>query len=58
MHAEQENFEKHMSLINFSKETVLKVAQELDQCQGKKIQGSDTANKLDNFRRQQDELSE
>ena len=27
---EQENFEKHMSLINFSRETVQKTAQELE----------------------------
>ena len=31
VHTEQENFEKHMSLINFSKETVVKTASELDQ---------------------------
>ena len=49
--SEQENFEKHLSLINFSKETVVKTAQELEQYQGKKVQGSDIANKLDNFKR-------
>ena len=27
---EQENFEKHLSLINFSKETVVKTASELE----------------------------
>ena len=31
VNAEQENFEKHLSLINFSKETVVKTAQELEQ---------------------------
>lgn len=30
VNSEQENFEKHLSLINFSKETVLKTAQELE----------------------------
>lgn len=30
VNSEQENFEKHLSLINFSKETVVKTAQELE----------------------------
>mmetsp|Transcript_23569 Transcript_23569/g.23228 ORF Transcript_23569/g.23228 Transcript_23569/m.23228 type:complete len:96 (+) Transcript_23569:473-760(+) len=48
---EQENFEKHMSLISFSKDNVLKTSQELEQYQGKKISGSEIANKLENFKR-------
>jgi hypothetical protein len=31
VNAEQENFEKHMSLINFSKDNVVKTVQELEQ---------------------------
>ena len=31
VNVEQENFEKHMSLINFNKETVSKLVTELDQ---------------------------
>lgn len=31
VNAEQENFEKHLSLVNFSRETVVKTAQELEQ---------------------------
>ncbi len=34
---EQENFEKHMSLLNFTKDTVLKTVSELEQFQGKKV---------------------
>ena len=56
VHAEQENFEKHMSLLNFTKETVLRTVQELEQHQGRRVQGSEIANKLDNFRRQEEEL--
>lgn len=47
-----------MSLVNFSRETVVKTAQELEQYQGKKVQGSDIANKLDNFKRQEEELKD
>lgn len=47
-----------MSLINFSKETVVKTAQELEQYQGKKVSGSDIANKLENFKRQEEELKD
>lgn len=53
---EQENFEKHLSLINFSKETVVKTAFELESYQGKKVNGSEVANKLENFKRQEEEL--
>lgn len=34
---EQENFEKHMSLINFTKETASKTVLELEQFSGKRI---------------------
>jgi hypothetical protein len=40
-----------MSLINFSKETVVKTAQELEAIQNKKIQGTEISNKLENFKR-------
>ena len=55
---DMENFEKHMSLINFNKETVHKLVTELDQFQGKKIQGSEISNKLENFKRQEEELKD
>jgi len=58
VNGEQENFEKHMSLLNFTKETVQKTVQELEQFQGKRIQGSEISNKLDNFKRQEEELSD
>lgn len=58
VNAEQENFEKHLSLINFSRETVVKTAQELEQHQGKKVSGSEIANKLENFKRQEEELKD
>ena len=58
VNVEQENFEKHLSLINFSKETVAKTAQELESHQGKKIAGSEIANKLENFKRQEEELKD
>ena len=47
-----------MSLINFSKDNVAKMVQELEQIQGKKIQGTELANKLESFKRQEDELKE
>lgn len=48
---EQENFEKHMSLVHFCKENVGKLAQEIDHFRGKQIKGSDVANRLENFKR-------
>ena len=56
MNQEQENFEKHMSLLAFNKDTVTKTANELEQFQGKKINGSEIANKLENFKKQEEEL--
>lgn len=53
---EQENFEKHMSLINFCKENVERTTNEIENLRGKKIQGSDISNRLDNFKRQEEEL--
>ena len=56
---ELENFEKHMSLINFNKETVTKTVDELEAGHSDKIQGgSETAKKFDNFKNIQDELQE
>lgn len=52
---ELENFEKHMILINFNKETVTKTVEELgqnfSQTSDNKIQGgSEVSTKLDNFK--------
>jgi len=60
---ELENFEKHMSLINFNKETVQKTVDELGQTAiqlaDSKLQGgSEVGTKLDNFKQMQDELDE
>jgi hypothetical protein len=54
---EQENFEKHSKMINFCKENVQKTTIEIDNFRGKQIKGTDVANRLENFRRQADELS-
>ena len=49
---ELENFEKHMSLINFNKETVAKIVEELESGQSYKIQGgSEVANKIENVKK-------
>lgn len=45
-----------MSLVAFNKDTVSKTANELEQYQGKKINGSEIANKLENFKKQEEEL--
>lgn len=71
---ELENFEKHLSLINFNKETVLKAVEELDSGniqigigtptepapgQNEKMNNSATfSSKIDNFKKLQDELEE
>jgi len=47
-----------MSLIAFNKETVVKTVQELEALEGKKIQGSELSNKLENFKRSEEELKE
>ena len=54
---EQENFDKHLSLIRFCKENVLKTCQEIDNYRGKQIKGSDLANKIDNFKNQEETLT-
>ena len=49
---ELENFDKHMSLINFNKETVNKIVDELESGQPYKIQGgSEVANKIENLKK-------
>jgi|TARA_B110000285_G_C15035511_1_gene569031 hypothetical protein len=54
---ELENFEKHICLINFNKETVLKLVEELESGQSFKIQGgSEVATKIENYKKIQDEL--
>ena len=58
VHLEQENLEKHLSLISFSKDNILKTSQELEGLQGKRVQGKDLQNKLENFKRQEEELKE
>lgn len=44
-------------MINFCKENVQKTTIEIDNFRGKQIKGTDVANRLENFRRQADELS-
>lgn len=53
---EQENFEKHSKMLTFCKENVQKTTIEIDNYRGKQIKGTDIANRLENFRRQADEL--
>ena len=48
---EQENFEKHLSLIQFCKENVQRTTEEIENLRGKQIKGTDISNKLDNFKR-------
>ena len=55
---EQENFDKHLSLIRFCKENVMKTCQEIDNFRGKQIKGSDLANKVDNFKNQEETLTQ
>ena len=55
---EQENFDKHLSLIRFCKENVVKTCQEIDNFRGKQIKGSDLANKVDNFKNQEETLTQ
>jgi len=47
---EQENFEKHLSLIHFSRETVAKTTHEIENFKGRQIKGSDLANRVENFK--------
>ena len=47
---EQENFEKHLSLIHFCRENVSKTAHEIENYRGKQIKGSDLANRVENFK--------
>lgn len=53
---EQDNFEKHLSLIHFCKENVQKTTNEVENLRGKAIKGSDISNRLENFKRQEEEL--
>ncbi len=53
---EAENFEKHLSLIQFCKENVQKTTREIENLRGKQIKGSDISNRLENFKRQEEEL--
>ena len=47
---EQENFEKHLSLVQFCCENVKTTAQEIDNYWGKQIKGSELANRVENFK--------
>ena len=48
-----------MSLINFNKETVTKTVEELESKQAEKLSGgSEVANKIENFKKVQEELEE
>ena len=55
---EQENFDKHLSLIRFCKENVVKTCREIDDFRGKQIKGSDLANRVDNFKNQEETLTQ
>lgn len=56
---ELENFEKHISLINFNKETVLKTVEELEAGPTDKLNnGSEISIKIENFKKIQEELEE
>ena len=55
---EQENFEKHLSLVRFCKENVLKSSGEIDNYRGKQIKGSDLANRVENFKNQEETLTQ
>jgi hypothetical protein len=52
---EQENFEKHLSLVNFCKENVVKSMKEIQTLPNKQIKGTEIANKLENFKRNEEE---
>lgn len=54
---EQDNFEKHLSLIRFCKENLLKSSGEIENFRGKYIKGSDLANRVDNFKNQEETLT-
>ena len=56
IHGEQENFEKHLSLVRFCGENVNKTTSEIENLRGKQIKGTDISNRLENFKRQEDEL--
>lgn len=56
IHREQENFEKHLSLIRFCAENVQKTTGEIENYRGKQIKGTDISNRLDNFKRAEDDL--
>ena len=54
---EQENFDKHLSLIRFCKEKVTKTCQEIDNYRGKQIKGSDLSNRVENFKNQEETIT-
>ena len=51
LYSEQEEFQKHLSLINFTKDTVQKTVQEIENITGMKVKGNEIATKLENFRK-------
>ena len=53
---EQENFEKHLSLIHFCRENVAKTTDEIENYRGKQIKGSELANRVENFKIQEEKL--
>lgn len=56
IHAEQENLEKHVSLINFTKQNVVSTTNEIETMQGNQTKGSDISNRLENFKTQKEDL--
>ena len=55
---EQENFEKHLSLIHFCRENVAKTTDEIENYRGKQIKGSELANRVENFKIQEEKLQQ
>ena len=54
---ELENFQQHQSLVAFCRENVAKSAMEIENYKGKQIKGSDLANRVENFKAQEEKLS-
>jgi hypothetical protein len=55
---EHENFQKHLSLVNFCKENVRQNTKELENIRSKQIKGTDIAGRLEQFKRQEEEFSD
>jgi len=56
IYKEQEDLEKHVSLINFTKQNVAATTSEIETFKGNQTKGSDVSNKLENFKTSKDDL--